>query len=165
MDGSFWNTSHCKPISAPPLGNTAWAQTQRRRPFSQKRRLFREISEQFKTEGVEMKTILQPWPPPRGCRKKQLCSLAKLLETWSRNSQARDLHPQLQQPDSHTPHPSWAGVTSLHQGGCDGMCSTKAGFGHEHCPVLHTRPSTGSQHLPYEVLSHFTHWETEALKG
>ena len=56
----------------PPLGNAAWAQTQCRRPFSQKRRLFREISEQFKTEGVEMKTILQPWPLPRGCRKKQL---------------------------------------------------------------------------------------------
>ena len=40
-----------------------------------------------------MKTILQPWPPPRGCEKKQLCSLAKLLEPWSRNPQARDLHP------------------------------------------------------------------------
>lgn len=117
------------PPPTPPLGNAAWAQTQRRRPFSQKRRLFREISEQFKTEGVEMKTILQPWPLPRGCRKKQLCSLAKLLEPWSRNSQARDLHPQLQQPDSHTPHPSWAGVTSLRQGSCDGMRSTKVGLG------------------------------------
>lgn len=42
-----------------------------------------------------MKTILQPWPPTRGCRKKQLCSLAKLLEPWSRNPQARDLHPLL----------------------------------------------------------------------
>ena len=110
-----------------------------------------------------MKTILQPWPPPRGCEKKQLCSLAKLLEPWSRNPQARDLHPLFQQPDSHpSPQLVWSHFSPSGQLWWNAL--NKGGFGQEQRPVLHTLPSTGPQHLPYEVLSHFTHWETEALR-
>lgn len=39
-------------VPPPPSVSAAWAHTQCRRHFSQKRRLFREVSEQFGTEGV-----------------------------------------------------------------------------------------------------------------
>lgn len=89
--------------------------------------------------------------------------MAKLLETWSPKLSGKGFTPPAPATPALTPSPQLGWSHFSPSGQLRWNVLSKSGFGHEHCPVLHTAHPLDPSICP-TVLSHFTHWETEALK-